>query len=179
MGGTKERIEPKLRMVIDYKKLNEHTISDRYPIPDTNIILSNLGKSKYFSSIDLESGFHQILMSKIDIEKTAFFDNNGKYEFLRMPFGLKNAPSIFQRAMDDILREYYICHVYMDDIIIFSENLTQHLQDLETITEILKEANMKISVEKSKFFEREIEILGYIIAQNVIKTDPNKINYFM
>ncbi len=105
--------------VVPKKGLNEHTISDRYPIPDTNIILSNLGKSKYFSSIDLESGFHQILMSKIDIEKTAFFDNNGKYEFLRMPFGLKNAPSIFQRAMDDILREYYICHVYMDDIIIF------------------------------------------------------------
>ena len=119
--GFNEDGTPKSRLVIDFKKLNEHTISDKYPIPDTNVILSNLGKPKYFSTIDLESGFHQILMKESDIQKTSFSVNNGKYEYIRLPFGLKNAPSIFQRAMDDILKPYIgkFCHVYIDDIIVF------------------------------------------------------------
>lgn len=176
--GTNSDGTPKFRLVIDFKKVNEDTIPDRYPIPDTNIILSNLGKSKYFSSIDLESGFHQILMHPDDIEKTAFSINNGKYEFLRMPFGLKNAPRIFQRAMDDILRPYVgkICHVYMDDIIVFSETLDQHSKDLKTIMDTLGKAHMKISLEKSKFFKKETEFLGYMVAHKTIRTDRRKID---
>jgi len=100
--GFNEDGTPKLRIVIDYKKLNENTISDKYPMQDPSVILSNLGKAKYFSTIDLESGFYQILMNKPDIQKTSFSLNKGKYEILRMPFGLTNAPRIFQRAMDDI-----------------------------------------------------------------------------
>jgi len=105
----------------DYKKLNENIIPDRYPMQDPSVILSNLRKAKYFSTIDLESGFHQILKKETDIEKTSFSINNGKYEFLRMPFGLTYAPRMFQRAMDDILREQVgkTCHVYMDVYIIF------------------------------------------------------------
>lgn len=82
-------------MVIDYRKLNSKTISDRYPIPDVSTVLANLGANKFFTTLDLASGFHQIPMSEKDIEKTAFSINNGKYEFMRMPFGLKNAPAIF------------------------------------------------------------------------------------
>jgi len=111
--GFNEDGTAKLRLVIDYKKLNENTIPDRYSMQDPSVILSNLGKAKYFSTIDLESGFHQILMKDTDIKKTSFSINNEKYEFLRMPFGLTNAPRIFQRAMDDILREQVgkTCHV--------------------------------------------------------------------
>jgi len=129
---------PKLRLVIDYKKLNENTISDRNPMQAPSVILSNLGKAKYFSTIDLEYGFHKILMNEPDIQKTSFSINNGKYEFLRMPFGLTNAPRIFQRAMDDILRQQVgkTCHVYMDDIIIFSKTIEQHYNDLIVITKI-------------------------------------------
>jgi len=103
-----------------------------------SVILSNLGKAKYFSTIDLEYGFHKILMNEPDIQKTSFSINNGKYEFLRMPFGLTNAPRIFQRAMDDILRQQVgkTCHVYMDDIIIFSKTIEQHYNDLIVITKI-------------------------------------------
>jgi len=97
---------------------------------DPSVILYNLGKARYFSTIDLESGFHQILMKESDVEKKKI--NNGKYKLLRMPFGLTNAPRIFQRAMDDILREQIgkTCHVHMDDIIIFSNSIEQHYIDL-------------------------------------------------
>lgn len=175
--GTNEDGSAKHRLVIDYKKLNENTTSDKYPIPETNIILSNLGKAKFFSTLDLESGFHQILMNPKDIEKTAFSVNNGKYEYVRMPFGLKNAPSIFQRAMDNILRPYVgkICHIYIDDIIIYSETLEQHIRDIDTIMYELERAHMKISIEKSRLFEKEVEFLGYVISHNVIKTNPEKV----
>jgi len=97
----------KLRLVIDYKNLNANTISDRYPMQNPSVILS--GMAKYLSTTDFESAFHQILINETDIQKTSFSINNGKYEVLPMPFGLKNAPRIFQRAMDDILREQVKC----------------------------------------------------------------------
>jgi len=93
-----------------------------------------------------------------------------------MPFGLTSAPRIFQRAMDDILREQAgkTCHVYMDDIIIFSKIIEQHFEDLIVIINILLNANMKISIEKSKLFKLETTFLGYVVSHNVIKTDKNK-----
>lgn len=142
---------------------------------DPSVILSNLGKAKFFSTIDLESGFYQILMRESDIQKMYFSINNGIYKFLRMPFGLTNAPRIFQRAMDDILRDQVgkTCHVYMDDIIIFSNSVEEHFNDLTRIINILLEA--KLSLEKSKFFSQETNFLGYVVSYNAIKTDPVKI----
>lgn len=89
-------------MVIDFRRLNQITKCEKYPIPDINYILANLGSAESYSKLDLKSGFHQILLSEDDREKTAFSASNGKYEFCRLPFGLKNAPSIFQRALDDM-----------------------------------------------------------------------------
>lgn len=112
----------KWRLVIDYRKINEKTIDDKYPIPNITDILDKLGKANYFSTLDLASGFHQIEIHPNDIPKTAFTVEHGHYEFVRMPFGLKNAPSTFQRVMDNVLQglQGKICLVYMDDIIIFS-----------------------------------------------------------
>ena len=93
-------------MVIDFTNLNEKTIGDRYPMPDISVILSNLGNLNVLSPFDLKSRFHQIQLSERDRKKTAFGVNNGNYEFCRLPFGFKNAPSIFQRAIDDILRRH-------------------------------------------------------------------------
>lgn len=110
--------EKKYRMVIDYGKLYLVTVPDRYPIPEINEVLSNLGKNRYFSVIVLKSGFHQIPLKECDIENTAFSVNNGKFEFVRLPFGLKNSPLIFQRTLDDVLKDYRgkICYVYIDEI---------------------------------------------------------------
>lgn len=122
--GFNEDGSEKKRIVIDYSKLNSFTVFDRYPMPNINVILSNLGNATFFSKIDLESGFHQILIEEKDREKAAFSVNGAKYELNRMPFGLKNAPSIFQRAIDDILRDFIgkFAYVYMDDVIIFFKN---------------------------------------------------------
>lgn len=174
--GTDENNKPKRRMVIDYSKLNSQTITDRYPIPDINLTLQNLGNAKIFSTIDLESGYHQVNIKETDREKTAFSINGAKYEFVRMPFGLKNAPSIFQRCVDDILRPYIgkFAYVYIDDVLIFSNSEQEHIEHITTIINALHDANMKIANEKSHFFSTSIEFLGHIIKNGRITVDPRK-----
>lgn len=169
--------EKKFRMVVDYRKLNEKTISDRYPMPEINYVIDQLKGQQYFITLDLASGFHQIKMKESDIEKTAFSINNGKYEFTRMPFGLKNAPAIFQRAIDDVLREHIgkICYVYIDDVIIFGKTLEETLKNLEVILKALNDANLKIQLDKSEFLHKEIEFLGYVITSKGLKPNIKKI----
>ena len=108
-------------------------VGDRYPIPNINDILDKLGKSLYFSTSELASEFHQIEVKPKDIQKTAFSIDNGHYEYIRMPFGLKNAPSTFQRVIDNVSREYLGegCLVYMDDIIVYSTSLQEHMEILK------------------------------------------------
>lgn len=175
--GYNEDGTPKQRLVIDYKKLNTKTIFDRYPMPDTTMILSNLGKAKYFSIIDLEAGYHQIMIEESDKEKTGFSINGAKYEFNRMPFGLKNAPSIFQRAIDDVLREFIgkFVYVYIDDVLVFSDTEKDHTEHLELVMRALRDANMKMSDEKSQFYMKKIEYLGHIITNGRIKVDSKKV----
>lgn len=174
--GTDENNKPKRRMVIDYSKLNSQTIRDHYPIPDINLTLQNLGNAKLFSTIDLESGFHQVMIREPDREKTAFAINGAKYEFIRMPFGLKNAPSIFQRCVDDILRPFIgkFVYVYIDDVLIYSNTPEDHMEHIRIVVNALHEANMKISSEKSHFFKTSTEFLGHIIKNGRITVDPMK-----
>lgn len=169
--------EKKFRLVIDYRKLNQKTISDRYPMPEISNILDQLGGNKYFSTLDLASGFHQIQMNPKDVEKTAFSVNYGKYEFVRMPFGLKNAPAIFQRAMNDVLREHIgkRCYVYIDDVVVFGRTLEEHNENLRIVLQTLQKANLKVQLDKSEFIHTSIEFLGYIISDNGIKPNEKKI----
>lgn len=176
--GFDELGNRKKRLVVDFRKINEVTIDDKYPIPNVTSILSNMGQSQYFSTLDLKSGFHQIELAERDREKTAFSVSNGKYEFCRLPFGLKNAPSIFQRAIDDVLRERIgkSCYVYVDDVIIFSQTKEKHVEDVNWVLKSLYDANMRVSVEKSQFFKNEIEYLGFIVSRGGIKTCPDKVH---
>jgi hypothetical protein len=167
----------KWRIVIDYRKVNEKTVDDRYPLPNITDILDKLGKCQYFTTLDLASGFHQIEMDPNSISKTAFNVENGHYEFVRMPFGLKNAPATFQRVMDNVLKELQekICFVYMDDIIVFSTSLQEHISNLKLIFKRLRECRLKVQLDKSEFLRKEVEFLGHIVTPEGIKPNPKKI----
>lgn len=170
--------ETKYRMVIDYRRLNDITHDDKYPLPNITDIFDKLGKSNYFSTIDLASGYHQIEVNKDDRQKTAFSTQYGHYEFLRMPFGLKTAPATFQRAMDNILRglQGIHCLVYLDDIIIFSSSLQEHVQKLRTVFDRLRQTNLKIQLDKSEFLRKEVLYLGHTITKDGLKPNSDKID---
>lgn len=112
-----------------FRKRNEQTIEDKYPLPRIEEILENLERSQYFTALDLAQGFHQILMNQDYTEKTGFTVENGHWEYVRIPFCLKNVPATFQRMTDRVLMDYLhkFCFVYMDDVIIFSKRLDEHI----------------------------------------------------
>lgn len=169
--------KPKWRMVIDFRKLNEQTRSDKYPLPNIEDIFSQINDSKIFSTLDLTSGYHQIMMDKDSIEKTAFVTPDGHFEYLRMPFGLKNAPATFQRLMNNTLRDYIgkICLVYLDDIIVFAKTPEDHLARLRLIFNALRKANLKLNKNKCEFGKESIEFLGHTITKEGIKPSQSKI----
>lgn len=169
--------DQKYRMVIDFRRLNDITIDDKYPLPNITDIFDKLGKSTYFSTLDLASGYHQIEVNPADRPKTAFSTQFGHYEFLRMPFGLKTAPATFQRAMDNILRglQGIHCLIYLDDIIIFSSSLQEHLEKLRTVFDRLRQTNLKIQLDKSEFLRKEILYLGHKITDKGLQPNDDKI----
>lgn len=170
--------QTKWRMVIDYRRLNDITVDDRYPLPNITDLFDKLGKSLYFSTIDLASGYHQIEVEEEDRQKTAFSTQNGHYEFLRMPFGLKTAPATFQRTMDNILKglQGLHCMVYLDDVIVFSSSLDEHLQKLRNIFDRFRQTNLKIQLDKSEFLRKEVIYLGHTITKDGLKPNDDKIS---
>ncbi|CAF4948538.1 unnamed protein product [Pieris macdunnoughi] len=167
----------KWRIVIDYRKLNDITIGDTYPIPNITEILDQLGKSKYFTTLDLSSGFHQIKVKSQDTNKTAFSVPQGHYEFTRMPFGLKNAPATFQRLMNNVLAglQGERCFVYLDDIVVYSYDLKSHIKNLKSVFQKLRSHNLKLQADKCEFLRKEVGYLGHIITEHGVKPDPKKI----
>jgi RNase H-like domain found in reverse transcriptase/Reverse transcriptase (RNA-dependent DNA polymerase)/Integrase zinc binding domain len=167
----------KIRVVIDYRKLNEKTVEDRFPMPQIEEVLDNIGKSEYFTTLDLKSGFHQILMDEDSKKKTAFSTSQGHFEFNRMPFGLKNSPATFQRTINKVLHGITgkCCLVYLDDIIIMGNSLEKHLSNLELVFKRLAEFNLKIQLDKCEFLKKETEFLGHVVTKDGVKTNPEKI----
>ena len=165
------------RMVIDYRQLNEKTISDAYPLPNITHILDQLGGAQYFSTLDLASGFHQVKMHPESKAKTAFSTPFGHYHFNRMPFGLKNAPATFQRLMDKVLSglQGVEIFVYMDDIVIYAHSLEEHTRKLKNLLQRLERANLTLQPEKCKFLKKEVAYLGHVISREGVKPDPKKV----
>ena len=165
------------RFCIDYRKVNAVTKSDAYPLPRIDELLERYQTAKWFTSMDLASGFHQVEMEESDKEKTAFICSEGLYEFNVMPFGLKNAPGTFQRMMDKILKEYIgdFVEIYVDDIMIYSRNLEEHIQHIEKVLQKLREYNLVIKLKKCKFCQNKIEFLGHEIGEKGLKPNAKKI----
>ncbi|WVY93545.1 hypothetical protein V8G54_032633 [Vigna mungo] len=148
-------------MCVDYRALNAITIKDPFPLPTVDELLDELGSTRCFSKLDLTSGFHQIRLQPIDVNKTTFRTHDGHYEYCMMPFGLCNAPATFQPTMNDIFRPF--------------TDFAQHLSHLHQVFEILEHNQFYLQPQKCSFFQSQISYLGHIVANGGVSPDPAKI----
>ncbi|KAG0436138.1 Transposon Tf2-9 polyprotein [Dictyocoela muelleri] len=160
-----------VRLVVDYRELNKITQSLQFPYPKIRDQFNDLKGAQYFSKIDLHSGYYQLKIADNDIYKTAFTILNDKYEFLRLPFGLKNAPFHFQQAMSELFGQLDYVKIFLDDILIFSKSKEEHDIHLLEVLKRLWNAHVKINFKKSEFFKPEILYLGQIINGKFIRPD--------
>ena len=166
-----------IRFCVDYRKLNDLTRKDAYPLPRIETCLDTLSGAAWYSTFDLRSGFHQVSVRPADKNKTTFICHRGTYRFPRMPFGLCNAPATFQRLMDTVLMglNFEVCLAYLDDIIVFSRDLDSHFERLEILFQRLREAQLKLKPSKCQLLRKQVSFLGYTVSQAGVGTDPDKI----
>ena len=166
-----------LRFCVDYRKLNAETKKDNYPLPRIDDALDRLSGAKFFTSVDCDQAYHQVEMEEADKEKTAFITPDGLYQFKVMSFGLRNAPATFQRLMDFVLGKlkWSIAVVYLDGVVIFSENFEDHLDHIELVFQALRKAGLKLKPSKCRFGDDKLLYLGHIITPNGVKVNPDKI----
>jgi uncharacterized protein YeaO (DUF488 family) len=164
---------------VDYRYLNAGTKKDAYPLPKIEEALETLSsdKAKIFSTLDLASGYWHIPIVQEDREKTGFMGKTGQYQFKVTPFGLTGAPGIFCKALNSTLAEdmWETCMVYVDDVIVWSENVDDHFKDLENIFKKLNSKGFKLKLSKCEFFVTEVNYLGFIISNRTIGLDPGKV----
>lgn len=169
--------EKKWRLCIDYRKINKKLIPDKYPLPRIDVILDGLGKAKYFSTLDLFSGFHQIPLEKRSREITAFSTEKGIFQWKVLPFGLNISPNSFCRMMaiafSGLKPEQ--CFLYVDDIIVLGNNEHNHIDNLKTVFDRCRKYNLKLNPEKCIFFKCEITYLGHKCTDHGILPDDLKI----
>lgn len=167
----------KWRICLDSRRLNSCTKRDDYPFPNMVGILQRIQRSTYFSVIDLSESYYQVGLDKSSTDKTAFRTNKGLYKFVVMPFGLTNAPATMARLMRKVLGsdlEPFV-YVYLDDIIITSRSFEHHCQLIRIVAKRLKEAGLTINLQKSKFCQRQIRYLGYVLSESGLSMDAAKI----
>ncbi|CAF2263104.1 unnamed protein product [Rotaria magnacalcarata] len=166
-----------MRFCIDYRKLNDVTVRDAYPIPRIDDTLDALQHAHFVSTLDLRSGYWQVAMEPSSRALTAFVTHKGLFECTVMPFGLTKAPATFQRLMDIVLSglKWQCCLVYLDDIIVFSTTFDQHLHNLRQVFSALADAHLTLKASKCNFSRQEMKFLGHLITPDGIKPDPDLI----
>ena len=165
------------RFCVDYHKLNEVTTKDAYPLPRIDDSLDALGGSRLFSTLDLTSGYWQVELDESAKEKAAFTTRSGLWEWEVLPFGLTSAPSTFERLMETVLRglHWKTLLIYLDDIIVFSQDLETHLERLEEVFQRLTSAGLKLKPSKCSLFCKRVQYLGHVVSDQGVETDESKV----
>ena len=166
-----------LRLCVDYRNLNKLTILNKYPLLLMDELRDQVARAKVFTKLDLKDGYHLIHIKQGDEPKTAFRTWYGQYEYKVMPFGLVNAPAIFQRMMNIILREFldHRVLVYLDDILIYSDNMEDHIKLVQKVLDRLEQHDLAVSLKKSVFHKEEVEFLGYIVKTSGVTMSDRKV----
>jgi hypothetical protein len=165
-----------LRMCVDYRSLNNITAQDRYLLRYIDDLLNKLHGSRYFTKLDLSSGYHQLCIHFDDWHKTAFVILEGLFEWRILPFGLANAPAVFMRKMHKVLyrhRKYSV--VYLDNIMIYSRSRSEHVQHVDAVMRSIHEARLRLKANKYQFGVKEISFVGFRISAEGIDTDSKKV----
>ena len=164
------------RFCVDYSKLNDVTVGDAFPLPNMEDLLLNLGRAKYYSSVDLKSGYWQVRVREEDKAKTAFAVPEGLFEFNVLPFGLKGGPGMFMRLMQQVLGDTQgkYCQCYIDDVIIYSATFEEHLEHLEDILGRIRKAGLKLKRSKCEFIVQKINFLGHVVTTDGISPQSEK-----
>jgi hypothetical protein len=165
------------RFCIDFRQLNAIMVKDKYPLPIVDELLDELHGAKYFTKLDMSSGYHQVRLVPKDEHKTAFKTHHGHWEFRVMPFGLTNAPATFQAIMNTIFAPMLIqgVLVFVDDILVYSTTMEQHLHQLQQVFNILQHHKLLLKKSKCTFAQSQLEYLGHIISAQGVATDPQRI----
>ncbi|KAJ9516332.1 hypothetical protein QJQ45_001063 [Haematococcus lacustris] len=166
-----------LRMCIDYRQLNKLTLRDQYPLPRIDDLFDRLSGCSVFSSLDLQAGYHQIRITPEDVPKTAFRTPEGHFQFKVLSFGLTNAPATFQRVMNDAFAPMLgkCALVYLDDILVMSKSLPEHLQHLRLVFDLLRKNKLYAKMSKCEFMQLTLRFLGHVISAGAISVDPDKV----
>ena len=167
-----------LRLCVDYRTLNKKTIKDAYALPRIEDILDTLSGSKYYSVLDMKSGYYQVEIEEKHKERTAFTVGPlGLWEYNRLAFGLSNSPSMYQRLMEECLGDLNmkICVIYLDDLIIFADSFEEHMRRLEIVFNRLRECNLKLAAKKCALLQEKVKYVGFIVSSEGIETDPAKV----
>ena len=163
------------RLCVDFRALNKITRTYIWPMPRAEDIFAKLGKAMYFTTLDLRAGYHHIALTKDSIKKTGFCLPFGKYEYLKVPFGLAQAAAYFQNLMNKVLHGLDFAISYLDDIIIFSETPEEHFKHIRIVLKKLQAANLKMKKSKCSFFKKELHYLGHLLTTEGIKPQPEKV----
>lgn len=166
-----------LRLYVDYRKLNEITEKDRYPLPLIKETLSRVCRAKIFTKIDIIAAFNRLRMAEGEEWKTAFATRWGLYEYLVLPFGLTGGPSSFQRYINKALKEFLddFATAYLDDILIYSKNMKKHRKHVAQVLQRLREFGLQADITKCEFHVTSVKYLGLIVTTEGICIDPEKI----
>ncbi|KAK3241869.1 hypothetical protein CYMTET_48393 [Cymbomonas tetramitiformis] len=164
-----------LRMVCDFRAINSLTVKDKYPLPDIQQLFDSMHGAKYFSSFDAVDGFWQMAMASEDVEKTAFTSPYGSYEWLVMPMGLTNSPSCYQRRMQRALGHLPFVRIFLDDCILFSNTLEEHLSHLQQFLEVCENQGIYLKESKCQLLQTQIRFLGHVISREGSQPQHDKL----